>query len=97
MKKRQKIKKIVSVLLTILMLQGIAVTGTVMTTSAYQVATAESQAQTQQINSNDSVYGSFRYTVSDNQVAITAYTGSESEVVIPSKIDDMPVRACLKS
>ena len=37
-------------------------------------------------------YGDFKYTVSDGEVTITKYTGTDASVVIPSKIDEMPVR-----
>lgn len=62
------------------------------TVTAYETDTAESQAQTEKISSGDGVYGDFKYTVSDNnEVTITKYTGSDTEVVIPSTIENMPV------
>lgn len=48
---------------------------TVSSVSAYDTNTLYSQAQTQQQNSDDSVYGDFQYTVSDGKVTITNYTG----------------------
>ena len=39
----------------------------------------------------DEIYGNFYYTVSDDKVTITRYTGSETDVNIPSQIDSKPV------
>ena len=36
-------------------------------------------------------YGDFRYVVEDGEVIITEYTGSETDLIIPASIDDMPV------
>lgn len=36
-------------------------------------------------------YGDFRYVVKDGEVIITEYTGSETDLIIPASIDDMPV------
>ncbi|MBQ7522109.1 MAG: leucine-rich repeat protein [Clostridia bacterium] len=85
------LKKITSVLLTALMVQSVAVTGTVMTTSAYQTDKTDSQTQTQKTVSTDTVYSDFEYSISDNKVTVTKYTGTDTEVVIPSEIDGMPV------
>ncbi len=90
------LKKLTLGLFTALIVQSVAVTGTVITTSAYQTNKTQSQAKTQQINSSDAVYGDFEYTVSDNKVTITKYTGSDTSVVIPSEIDGMPV-TCIGS
>ena len=73
------------------MVQGILMTGFAVTTTAYETKVHESTAQTQQLDSNDSVYGDFQYTVSDGKVTVTKYTGSATAVSIPSKIEGKPV------
>ena len=57
-------RKVVSAILTALMVQGMLTTGFVVTTSAYETSVDESTAQVQE--SNYGVYGDFRYTSSDN-------------------------------
>ena len=64
---------------------------TVSSVSAYDTNMSDSQAQIQQQNSGDSVYGDFQYTVSDSKVTITNYTGSATAVSIPSKIEGKSV------
>ncbi len=84
-------KKIMSAILTALMVQSILTTGFAVTTSAYETPVNESTAQTQVQESKDGVYGDFEYSVSDGKVTINKYTGSDTEVVIPSEIEGMPV------
>jgi len=83
-----KMKKFLSLLLSTIMTVSMC---TVSSVSAYDTNTLYSQAQTQQQNSDDSVYGDFQYTVSDGKVTITKYTGSAKTLSIPSKIDNKPV------
>ena len=84
-------KKFLSIFLSAMMTVSVF-TASGATAAAYETDTAESQAQTEQIGSGDSVYGNFEYTVSyNNEVTITKYKGSDTEVVIPSAIDGKPV------
>ena len=64
---------------------------TVSSVSAYDTNMSDSQAQIQQQNSGDSVYGDFQYTVSDGKVTIKKYTGSATTLSIPSTIEGKPV------
>ncbi len=41
----------------------------------------------------DNIHGSFRYTIKDASVTITAYYGNETEVVVPAMIGTYPVNA----
>ena len=84
-------KKIMSAILTALMVQSILTTGFAVTTSAYETPVNESTAQTQVQESKDSVYGDFEYSISDGKVTITKYTGNDTEVTIPSEIEGLPV------
>ena len=85
------LKKITSVLLTALIVQSVAATETIMTTSAYQTDKTNTQTQVYVQESKDNVYGDFEYSVSSNKVTITKYTGTDTEVIIPSEIDNAPV------
>ena len=86
------LKKIISTMLTAVYCTIILTTGFAMTTSAYETKVIESTVQTQVSKSNgDAVYGDFTYSISDKKVKITKYTGSSETVVIPSKINEMPV------
>ena len=88
----KKLKKLMSAILTAVMVQSVLTTGLAVTTSAYQTTADESTAQTQVQESSDSVYGDFKYTTLDNNgVIITKYTGSANIVIIPSEIDGEPV------
>jgi len=89
-------KKVMSAILTTLMVQSVLTTSFAVTTSAYQTTANESTAQTQvqESSGNDVVYsyGYFRYTVSKNEVTITKYTATSATTVsIPYEIKDMPV------
>lgn len=87
------LKKLTSGLLTTLMLLNIGTMETIITASAYQSNKLDAHTQTQDIHSNNSVYDDFQYSVADNQVTITKYTGSNTEVEIPSELEGLPVTA----
>ena len=63
-------KKFLSILLSAIMAVSIFTAGGA-TVTAYETDTAESQAQTEKISSDNSIYGYFRYTASDDKITIT--------------------------
>lgn len=83
-------KKFLSILLSAIMAVSIFTAGGA-TVTAYETDTAESQAQTEKISSDNSIYGYFRYTSSDDKITITKYTGSAEKVFIPHVINDVSV------
>ena len=85
-------KKVMSAVLTALMVQSI-LTGFAVTTSAYETEVNESMVQTYVQKSNEYIvnYNGFEYAVSNNKVTITYYVRSDTTVVIPSEINGMPV------
>ena len=86
-------KKVMSAILTTLMVQSVLTTSFAVTTSAYQTNTTESQAQTKVLQSN-LTYGDFTYDVTDDGITITSYYAGRTEnLVIPPKIDGIPVTA----
>ncbi len=84
-------KKAVSLILTAMMVQSVLVTG-VVTASASQTDTLPAQSQTQVLESTVTS-GDYTYTTSSQGITITKYNGTESELVIPEKIDGMIIAA----
>ncbi len=79
-------KKVLSVVMTAVMLQSVAVTG-IITAAAYNTVSEESQEQITQS------YKNFNYVVADNKVTITEYNGYDETVTIPSYINGKKVTA----
>ena len=84
-------KKMMSAILTALMVQSILTTGFTVTTSAYESLINDSVVDLQISESQNSVYNDFEYSVLDGKVTITGYNGNDTEVVIPSEIENLPV------
>ena len=79
----KKIKKIMSALLTTLILQGIAVTGTIMTISAYQTDIQLTQTKIRKIDSTVN-YGEFVYNGHSYQIFENCSTWEEAEMYCES-------------
>ena len=84
-------KKVLSLILTALMVQSIFVTGGTVTASSYETTQESSYAQVQTAESKS--IGDFEYTVGNDSVTVTRYTGSDTEVSIPSQIEGKSVTA----
>ena len=84
-------KKVLSLILTALMVQSIFVTGGTVTASSYETTQESSYAQVQTAESKSA--GDFTYSVENNGVKILKYTGTDTEVTIPNKIENLPVTA----
>ena len=76
-------KKVLSVILSAVMVQSVALASAV-STSAYTTSTTASQTQTET---------NFEYTVSNDTVTITRYTGDEENVTVPQTINGKTVTA----
>ena len=76
-------KKVLSVILSAVMIQSVALASAI-STSAYTTPTTASQTQTQT---------DFEYTISDDKVTITRYTGNDETVIVPMYIDGKTVTA----
>ncbi len=76
-------KKVLSVILSAVMIQGVALASAI-STSAYTTPTTASQTQTET---------DFEYTVSNDTVTITRYTGDEENVTVPQTINGKTVTA----
>ena len=84
-------KKVLSLILTALMVQSIFVTGGTVTAASYETTQESSYAQLQTAESKSA--GDFTYSVENNGVKILKYTGTDTEVTIPNKIENLPVTA----
>ncbi|MEE1055712.1 MAG: leucine-rich repeat domain-containing protein, partial [Acutalibacteraceae bacterium] len=86
--KKNRLKKTLAILLSVVMAQGIVSTTTV-STSAVDTQVVESQISKEN-------YGYFsnedwEYLKYSDHICVTQYLGTNSEVVVPSTIDNLPV------
>ena len=77
-------KKFLSVVLSLLMAQSIVVT-TAISSSAVETEQVVSEAKTEEVGSTYS-YNGYEYSVSSGKATITKYTGSASNLTIPSTL-----------
>ncbi|MEE0265119.1 MAG: leucine-rich repeat domain-containing protein [Acutalibacteraceae bacterium] len=83
-------KKLLSLILSALMIQSIAV-ATAVSSSAADIQQNASQAEMEKISSEANYNGYNYYVNKRNGVTVTGYTGTDGNLVIPSEIDGLPV------